>query len=87
MNLADSDKVTGAVNQQERLDAQIQLSIQNPQRPYARHRVFAVKIWSDLHGDMQSQTEMFWPLALSAEVTRMSVPIRCSRRKSEEGCP
>jgi surfactin synthase thioesterase subunit len=47
----------------------------------------AAKIWSDLHGDMQSQTEMLWPLALSAQVTTMSVPIRCSRRKSEEGCP
>jgi hypothetical protein len=25
-----------------------------------------VKIWSDLHGDMQSQAEMSWPPALSA---------------------
>jgi hypothetical protein len=47
-----------------------------------------VKIWSDLHGDMQSQAEMPWPVALSApSVTTMSVPIRCSRRRFEEGCP
>jgi hypothetical protein len=40
-------------------------SIQNPQRPYAEHRSRprAVKIWSDLHGDMQSQPEMRWPPA------------------------
>ena len=25
-----------------------------------------VKIWSDLHGDMQSQAEMTWPPALDA---------------------
>ena len=35
--------------------------IQNPQRPYAEHRLIPVKIWSDLHGDMQSQAEMTWP--------------------------
>ena len=37
---------------------------QNPQRPYAEHphRDVSVKIWSDLHGDMQSQAEMTWPL-------------------------
>ena len=64
--------------------------IKNPQRPYAEHRLVAVKIWSDLHGDMQSQAEMTWPNgqdAKSVSVTDMSVPIRCSRRKSEEGCP
>ena len=34
----------------------------NPQRPYARHHAkHVVKIWSDLHGDMQSQAEMPWP--------------------------
>ena len=38
--------------------------LQNPQRPYAKHphTVMRVKIWSDLHGDMQSQAEMSWPL-------------------------
>jgi hypothetical protein len=35
--------------------------IKNPQRPYAEHCVTTVKIWSDLHGDMQSQAEMPWP--------------------------
>jgi hypothetical protein len=43
------------------------VDIQNPQRPYARHRhrlhSRAVKRWSDLHGDMQSQAEMTWPPA------------------------
>ena len=36
---------------------------QNPQRPYAEHthRDVSVKIWPDLHGDMQSQAEMSWP--------------------------
>jgi hypothetical protein len=52
-----SDNLPGAVNQQERLGP----SIQNPQRPYAEHRTRLVKIWSDLHGDMQSQAEMPWP--------------------------
>ena len=40
------------------------IRIRNPQRPYARRRLRkcgAVKRWSDLHGDMQSQAEMSWP--------------------------
>ena len=64
---------------------------QNPQRPYAKHprRITRVKIWSDLHGDMQSQAEMPWPLAQKTGpvVTKVSVPIRRSRRRFEEGCP
>ena len=65
-----------------------QLGIQNPQRPYARHhRNEVVKIWSDLHGDMQSQAEMTWPPDVCPAVTNVSVPIRCSRRRPEEGCP
>ena len=37
--------------------------MENPQRPHAKHLAPSsdVKIWSDLHGDMQSQTEMLWP--------------------------
>ena len=38
-----------------------QVTIQDPQRPHAEHGALksaAVKIWSDLHGDMQSQAEM-----------------------------
>ena len=53
--------MSGAVNQQERPDS---FGVRNPQRPYAKHRICyhgAVKIWSDLHGDMQSQAEMSWP--------------------------
>jgi hypothetical protein len=53
--MRSSENPIGAVNQQERLDL-----VENPQRPYAEHRE-AVKIWSDLHGDMQSQAEMTWP--------------------------
>jgi len=34
---SDSDNATGAVNQQERLD--MRLHVQNPQRPYAKHRL------------------------------------------------
>ena len=35
---------------------------QNPQRPYAKPREeIPGMIWSDLHGDMQSQAEMSWP--------------------------
>jgi hypothetical protein len=30
----------------------------------------AVKIWSDLHGDMQSQAEMIWPPTLQKEQRR-----------------
>ena len=60
----------------------------NPQRPYAKHLAeLKVKIWSDLHGDMQSQAEMSWPPAIWPVVTEMSVPIRCSRRRFEKGCP
>ena len=34
----------------------------DPQRLHARPGYDPVKIQSDLHGDMQSQTEMFWSL-------------------------
>ena len=47
-----------------------QLTIQNPQRPHAEHprrwQLTRMKIWSDLHGDMQSQAEMPWPPARRA---------------------
>jgi len=59
-----SDNASGADNQQERPGASRR--IRNPQRPYAEHppvELGAVKIWSDLHGDMQSQAEMTWPTA------------------------
>jgi hypothetical protein len=48
-----------------------------------------VKRWSDLHGDMQSQAEMTWPPAANHAVggNRMSVPIRCGRRRLERSCP
>src|SRR5450631_2856777 len=80
-----SENVSGAVNQQERLVR----TDQNPQRPYAEHghRDVSVKIWPDLHGDMQSQAEMSWPPTNLSVVTEMSVPIRCSRRRFEKGCP
>ncbi len=50
----------------------------------------AVKIWSDLHGDMQSQAEMTWPSTLHSgvpAVTIVSVPILRGRRRLEESCP
>ena len=34
------------------------MNICHPQRPYARHSKKAVKIWSDLHGNMQNVAEM-----------------------------
>ncbi len=47
-----------------------------------------VKIWSDLHGDMQSQAEMTWPPdPTGSAVTRVSVPILRGRRKLEGSCP
>ena len=54
--------------------------------PVALRRVMG---WSELHGDMQSQAEMSWPPTpkMESEVTIMSVPIRCSRRRFEKGCP
>ena len=57
------DNVTGAVNQQERLDAVVQLAsgILRDHMPNTSLRWSDVKRWSDLHGDMQSQAEMTWP--------------------------
>jgi hypothetical protein len=49
-----SDNPSGADNQQE--------TERDPQRLHARRRLRAAKIQSDLHGDMQSQAEMTWPL-------------------------
>jgi hypothetical protein len=49
-----------------------------------------VKIWSDLHGDMQSQAEMTWsPVEHETRsvVTDVSVPIRRGRRRFEGSCP
>jgi hypothetical protein len=85
-----SDNLTGADNQQERLDALTGTRILRGHMPNTG--VKPVKIWSDLHGDMQSQAEqeMTWPTArhsVGRSVTTVSVPIRCSRRKPEEGCP
>jgi hypothetical protein len=56
-----SDNLTDAENQQERLD-------RHPARQESSETIrqtsqaIEVKIWSDLHGDMQSQAEMPWPL-------------------------
>ena len=46
------------------LDAEILARFENPQRPYARRPRKRPMIWSDLHGDMQSTTEMIVPLPL-----------------------
>jgi hypothetical protein len=43
------------------VDDEILSRFENPQRPYARRSARA-KRWSDLHGDMQSATEMIAPL-------------------------
>jgi hypothetical protein len=62
VHCTSSDNLTDADNQQERLDL-APSQVKNPQRPYAEHLERSkVKIWSDLHGDMQSQAEMPWPL-------------------------
>jgi hypothetical protein len=61
MDAASSENATGAVNQQERLESYIPESSETIcQAP--SHSDVSVKIWSDLHGDMQSQAEMSWPL-------------------------
>ena len=44
------------------LDNEILKRLENPQRPYARRPRNRAMIWSDLHGDMQSTTEMLVPL-------------------------
>ena len=51
------------------LDDEILRRFENPQRPYARRprSSRATMIWSDLHGDMQSTTEMLVPLPLLLE--------------------
>ena len=46
------DNPTSAENQQERL---ITIRGQNPQRPCAEHPDLGMKIWSQLHGDMQGR--------------------------------
>jgi hypothetical protein len=48
-----------------------------------------VKIWSDLHGDMQSQAEMTWPPTEDGSIgsNKVSVPIHCGRRRLEGSCP
>jgi hypothetical protein len=61
MDPAGSDNATGAVNQQERLDAYQTLHPESSETICQASLLPAVKIWSDLHGDMQSQTEMLWP--------------------------
>jgi hypothetical protein len=47
------------------LDDEILQRFENPQRPYARRPRKRPMIWSDLHGDMQSTTEMIVPPTLS----------------------
>ena len=47
--LVGSENAPGADNQQERLE----LRLENPQRPYARHPTRRMMRWSPLHGDMQ----------------------------------
>jgi len=42
-------------------DDDILRRFENPQRPHARRPRAWTMIWSDLHGDMQSTTEMFVP--------------------------
>ncbi len=46
------------------LDEDILRRFENPQRPHARRPRTRTMIWSDLHGDMQSTTEMLVPLPL-----------------------
>jgi hypothetical protein len=73
--IVDSDKPTGADNQQER--PRDNADARNPQRPYARLRKAIPKmIWPDLHGDMQSQAETTWPPSqqLDWAVTNMNGP-------------
>jgi hypothetical protein len=53
-----SENAIGADNQQERLIPRIR--ILRDHMPNTMNQEM-VKIWSDLHGDMQSQAEMTWP--------------------------
>ncbi len=55
----------------------------NPQRLYARQGREAWKIQSELHGDMQSQAEMTWPLSTQLSGNNLSVPIHHGRWKLE----
>jgi len=54
-----SDNPTGADNQQETASQVLAGSSETARQ--ARSESGAVKIQSDLHGDMQSQAEMPWP--------------------------
>ena len=83
-----SENLTGADNQQERLDA-------NPDRESSE------TICRTLPEGGEDMVRSAWRHAepgrnvlahkhhfkACLSVTTMSVPIRCSRRKSEEGCP
>ncbi len=55
-------------------DAEILERIENPQRPYARLAPEGEKIWSDLHGDMQSTAEMSVPVAEEATSNNVNGP-------------
>src|SRR5580700_7453594 len=81
-----SDNLIGADNQQERLDA---YSIENPQRPYAEHRLSGGEdmVRSAWRHAEPGRNDLAHGQEVRPSVTEMSVPIRCSRRKSEEGCP
>ena len=57
----DSDNVTGAANQQERPDSRRKANPESSETIRQAPHLKVVKIWSDLHGDMQSQAEMPWP--------------------------
>ena len=81
----DSDNVIGADNQQERPQETAESS-----EAICRTRIPGfVKIWSDLHGDMQSQAEQKRPGPRSnrSAVTKVSVPILRGRRKLDGSCP
>ena len=58
-----SDNPCGADNQQERLDAYKEQHPESSETICRTPSDKVVKIWSDLHGDMQSQAEMPWPSA------------------------
>jgi len=69
-----SDNLTDADNQQERLGAylagfveidEIDGDVDHESSETIRRtpRMIEAKIWSDLHGDVQSQAEMTWPLS------------------------
>ena len=85
----DRDNVSGAANQQERLDAYLAERILRDHMPNAasnRGEEMVRPAWRHAEPG-RNGLALTDGQTLSVGVTTVSVPIRCRRRRLEEGCP